>query len=217
VSAELIDAATATARAIEVAESTKAALVSRRSSLAAERDQAIADINIAVADEQRAAGRRLLDGEEAAPSDPKRKAKIAALREKWDASDAAIKLLDDRIADAGKVVADARRAHIPNVLAVCLRDKTDALNSIRDALAKATPAIVALIAAQSVQDELIGERLVMSPTVDPASLYHGSRAVAQLIAGTPERFRPNSWDLATLEPDAAQIAAARTSQINGRK
>ena len=212
-----INAAAVTARAVKEAETALAHLVSRRDGLAGDASKFQAEIDRLVATEQRDAGKRLLDGDDTAPPNPRRKAKVAALREQIEAATGALALIEQRVSEASRNVDAARSAHSPNVLAVCSNLKIEAVANIRAALATLTPAIRTIVAAQKMQDAMLGKRFEVAPDADLAGLFHGEFAVKKIVEALPDRFKPDDWKFDRLVADAAIQAAEITATVEGRK
>ena len=229
-SSDLLAAASTTARAIASAESARQALVSRRGELVTERDHVIVAIHNAVDAEKRDAGRRLLDGPDASLPNARRKEKVSALREKWDAHDAAISLLDKRIDDSSIAVVAARAAHAPKVLSLCCEIKVAALERTRSAIAALAPALAEIVAAQKLQDAVIGTSFEIPLDVDQAALFNGTKVVerlvrglpgetidglAKLIGGLPGRFVAEGFTFEAIVAIATESASKLQLKING--
>jgi hypothetical protein len=215
VTAALESAAAATALAVNEAETAVAALTGRRDELASELSKSQAEIDRLVATEQRNAGKRLLDGDDTVPPNPRRKVRVAALRDKIEAARGALELIEQRIGEASQKLNTAWAAHTSNVIAVCSACKVEGVAAIRDALAAVTPALRNILAAQLAQDTMIGKRFQVPPNV-AAGLFHGESVVKKFVETLPERFKPKGWELDALVADATPLAAELTLTIEGR-
>ena len=229
---EAVAIAVTSAQAVRVAEAELAALHEKQAQLSNDYSKAIAEIERLVAAEQREAGKRLLDGANSAPPNTKRKSRVAALREALGAAQGALELVAERVSEAETILQDAHAAHLPDVLALCCSLKLAAADQVRAAIEELAPTFTKMVAAQKVQDAVLGTRFAVPHGFDEAGLFNGSKVIERLFRGLPEqavlgagklvgalphRFVADGVTFESISTAATELASKLQSQINGKE
>jgi len=204
-------------RAFAEVEAAKANVDAERNKLAALRRQKVE------ADEERAslraaeeedAARRIVDGDDAAPEKPRRRNRQQKLDDNAPALAAAIKLQENRIAEAEAAIAPLLTPLAAASLQVVVDVQGEALGEIRQALAAIAQPAARLLAADQIMAGTVGTGRFPVPRGAPMPI-NGAHVLSALLKGIPEHLRPTELGTDSLGAAAREISQPILSQIRG--
>jgi len=204
-------------RALADIEAKKAAADAERNKLAALRRQKVEEdeerVALRAAEEEDAA-RRIVDGDDAAPERPRRRNRQQKLDDNAPALVAAIKLQENRVAEAEAAVAPMLTPLAAASLHVVVDVQGEALAEIRQALAAIAQPAARLLAADQIMAGTVGTGRFPVPRGAPMPI-NGAHVLSALLKGIPEHLRPTELGTDALGAAAREISQPILSQIRG--
>lgn len=159
--------------------------------------------------------KRLLDGADAAPDKPKRQSRIENLKSSIAGREAALPILDQRIADAQAELGAAQIAFNSVTMEAIGKSRKAAFRDVKAAFDQFVDRAVNLVAHDRLQIELLGRGAIkFNVTSGDLDLINGEAVMRKVFGSLPERLR-----LSPTETDAfwqkAQAAAQKSiSSLN---
>lgn len=148
---------------------------------------------------------RLIDGDDAAPRNPRRDGKLAKLDREAAARTAAIRLQETRVQAAAAAAKQPQVPFVSALLDVVADVQGDALESAKEAIAALAPHFAKLIAADQIRNATIGESFPMPAGVTPP--FGGLQTVRKFAKEIPARLRPAELSERALFDAAHEISA----------
>lgn len=193
--------------AVEAAEGKLRELQAADKADRAERDRLQAEADTAEA-------LRALDGDEAAAPDGGHSERLATLAKAIPARTAAIKMQQDRVAEAEAALRAIRVDLADPVIRHVSEMQQAAVDRVREKLAELAPDFAALVAADQIRDALLSERFIVP---DGCPMPIGGRFIFDAFAEhLPKRLQVENLRETTLSA-AREMAGQAITNITGEK
>lgn len=159
--------------------------------------------------------KRLLDGEAAAPAKPKRQTRIENLNSAIGAREAALPILDQRLADA-QAELDAVRVGFNSVAMEAIgKSRKAAFVHVKDAFNEFVERASVLVAHDQIQSELLGRGPIkLNVSGSDLDLINGEAVMKKLFAQLPDRLKLSSAETDAFWQKAQSEAQKTLSSLN---
>lgn len=163
------------------------------------------------AEELQDAAIRIVDGENARPTKPRRASKLARLDEEAPAAVAAIRIADDRANEAQAAADRLRPPFTAAVLDLIAEIQGSAVSDISIALSALPPLFARILAADQIRTATLGERFAMP--ANAKTTFSGLTVIRNFTRSVPDRLRPPELVEQSLMEAAHEISAPILAQI----
>lgn len=163
-----------------------------------------------------AAARRLIDGPDAAPENPRDRKQLNRLAEGRPVKIAAKALLVERAAAAELEIEPLKIPQASASLRLVVAVQGDGISEMREALSALAPAAARLLAGDHILAATVGTSGFPVPPGTPIPVK-GSILVERLIKAIPETLLPDSLKAEELAAAARAISAPIVSRLKGTK
>lgn len=154
---------------------------------------------------------RLIEGDDAASSNPRREAKLAKLDKQAPAQLAAMTLQDAKVAEAQKANPEAETAFCTSVLNGAATIRSAGFDQIKAILPQLVAPMEQILAADHLIRRLIGESFpVPTGAARPVS---GITLIRRFMKALPDQMRPDDFNEGAVFAGANEIANAIINQV----